>query len=123
MERKSERQHDHAQATEGVQGAQESAQASSESQASSGQSEEQSLPSDHLKNQIQPQKRKKILRWAVLDISYVLDDWRMQERRRIQNERVLRRRGWHLHNKLLVVQLSSKENTKKFSYKWFLSNT
>ena len=49
MERKSERQHDHAQATEGVQGAQESAQASSESQASSGQSEEQSLPSDHLK--------------------------------------------------------------------------
>ena len=52
MERKSERQHDHAKETEDIQGAQESAQASSETQASSGQSEEQSLPSDHLKNQI-----------------------------------------------------------------------
>ena len=93
MESKSERQHGDAKETEDIQGAQESAQASSETQASSKQSEEQSLPSDHLKNQIQPQKRKKILRWAVLDISYVLDDWRMQERRRIQNERVLRRRG------------------------------
>ena len=75
MESKSERQHGDAKETEDIQGAQESAQASSESQASSGQSEEQSLPSDHLKNQIQPQKRKKILRWAVLDVSHLIDDF------------------------------------------------
>ena len=77
MERKSERQHDHAKETEDIQGAQESAQASSETQASSGQSEEQSLPSDHLKNQIQPRRRKKVLRWPVLDVSHLLDDWLM----------------------------------------------
>ena len=52
MESKSERQHVHAKETEDIQGAQESAQASSETRASSDQSEEQSLPSDHLKNQI-----------------------------------------------------------------------
>ena len=87
MERKSERQHDHAQTTEGVQGAQESAQASSESQASSGQSEEQSLPSDHLKNQIQPRRRKRILLWPVLDVSHLVDEWLMHEKRRKRNER------------------------------------
>ena len=52
MESKSERQHGDAKETEDIQGAQESAQASSENLASSGQSEEQSLPSDHLINQI-----------------------------------------------------------------------
>ena len=52
MGSKSERQHGHAKETEDIQGAQESAQASSENLASSGQSEEQSLPSDHLINQI-----------------------------------------------------------------------
>ena len=77
MERKSERQHDHAKETEDIQGAQESAQASSETQASSGQSEEQSLPSDHLKNQIQPRRRKRVLRCPVLDVSHLLDDWLM----------------------------------------------
>ena len=87
MERRSERQHDHAKETEDIQGAQESAQASSETQASSGQSEEQSLPSDHLKNQIQPRRRKKVLRWPVLDVSHLLDDWLMHKRRHKQNER------------------------------------
>ena len=77
MESKSERQHDHAKETEDIQSAQESAQASSETQASSGQSEEQSLPSDRLKNQIQPRRRKRVLRWAVLDVSHLLDDWLM----------------------------------------------
>ena len=87
MESKSERQHDHAKETEDIQGAQESAQASSETQASSGQSEEQSLPSDHLKNQIQPRRRKRVLRWPVLDVSHLLDDWLMHKRRRKRNDR------------------------------------
>ena len=87
MESKSERHHVHAKETEDIQGAQESAQASSETQASSGQSEEQSLPSDHLKHQIQARRRKIVLRWPVLDVSHLLDDWLMHERRRKRNER------------------------------------
>ena len=75
MESKSERQHDHAKETEDIQSAQESAQASSETQASSGQSEEQSLPSDRLKNQIQPRRQKKVLSWAVWDVSHLIDDF------------------------------------------------
>ena len=113
MESKSERQHGDAKETEDIQGAQESAQASSETQASSKQSEEQSLPSDHLKNQIQPRRRKRILLWPVLDVSHLVDEWLMHERRRKRNER----RGWHPHNKLLqVVQLGTKKKIqKKFS--------
>ena len=83
MESKSERHHVHAKETEDIQGAQESAQASSETQAS----EEQSLPSDHLKHQIQARRRKRVLRWPVLDVSHLLDDWLMHERRRKRNER------------------------------------
>ena len=83
MESKSERHHDHAKETEDIQGAQESAQASSETQAS----EEQSLPSHHLKHQIQARRRKIVLRWPVLDVSHLLDDWLMHERRRKRNER------------------------------------
>ena len=88
MESKSERQHGDAKETEDIQGAQESAQASSEAQASSKQSEEQSLPSDHLKkNQIQPRRQKKVSSWAVWDVSHLIDEWLMHERRRKRNER------------------------------------
>ena len=112
MESKSERQHDHAKETEDIQSAQESAQASSETQASSGQSEEQSLPSDRLKNQIQPRRQKKVLSWAVWDVSHLIDDFLIYFSSQ-RNER----RGWHPHNKLLqVVQLGTKKKIqKKFS--------